>query len=110
LYSSPELSSEGPGGVPILGSSSPAFSFGDRGLRLLHGVETILWFVATFARTNTKALQENPIRNQQILDRIPLDAGVNRGDIAGAMVFLCAKASNSTNGHVLHVDGGWIGR
>lgn len=64
-----------------------------------------------YIRTNnTKALQENPVRNQQILDRIPAGRWGEASDIAGAAVFLCSQASSYINGHVLLVDGGWMGR
>jgi 2-deoxy-D-gluconate 3-dehydrogenase len=64
-----------------------------------------------YIRTNnTQALQDNPVRNQQILDRIPAGRWGDPADIAGAAVFLCTAASNYINGHVLLVDGGWMGR
>jgi 2-deoxy-D-gluconate 3-dehydrogenase len=59
---------------------------------------------------NTKALRADPVRSKQILDRIPAGRWGEPSDIAGAAVFLCAPASNYINGHVLVVDGGWMGR
>jgi 2-deoxy-D-gluconate 3-dehydrogenase len=59
---------------------------------------------------NTRALSEDPVRYQQILDRIPAGRWGNPGDLAGAVVFLASPASDYVHGHVLVVDGGWMGR
>src|SRR5438876_8908080 len=64
-----------------------------------------------FMRTeNTRALQEDETRNRQILERIPAGRWGEPSDLAGAAVFLCSAASDYVNGHVLVVDGGWMGR
>lgn len=59
---------------------------------------------------NTKALQEDETRNRQILERIPAGRWGEPADLGGAAVFLCSAASDYINGHVLLVDGGWMGR
>ena len=59
---------------------------------------------------NTKALQQDETRNRQILERIPAGRWGEPGDLGGAAVFLCSAASDYINGHVLLVDGGWMGR
>jgi len=59
---------------------------------------------------NTKALQQDETRNRQILERIPAGRWGEPSDLAGAAVFLASSASNYVNGHVLVVDGGWMGR
>jgi 2-deoxy-D-gluconate 3-dehydrogenase len=59
---------------------------------------------------NTKALQQNETRNRQILERIPAGRWGEPEDLAGAAVFLAAPASDYVHGHVLVVDGGWMGR
>ncbi len=59
---------------------------------------------------NTKALQADETRNRQILDRIPAARWGEPSDLAGAAVFLASSASDYVNGHVLVVDGGWMGR
>jgi 2-deoxy-D-gluconate 3-dehydrogenase len=59
---------------------------------------------------NTEALQKNETRNRQIIERIPAGRWGEPGDLGGAAVFLCSKASDYINGHVLLVDGGWLGR
>ena len=59
---------------------------------------------------NTAALQADETRNRQILERIPAGRWGEPEDLAGAAVFLSSDASNYINGHVLVVDGGWLGR
>jgi 2-deoxy-D-gluconate 3-dehydrogenase len=60
--------------------------------------------------TNTAALRADETRNRQILERIPAEHWGEPSDIAGAAVFLSSPASDYVNGHVLVVDGGWMGR
>jgi len=62
------------------------------------------------ATNNTAALQADETRNRQILERIPAGRWGDPKDIAGAAVFLASSASDYVNGHVLAVDGGWLGR
>ena len=59
---------------------------------------------------NTVALQHDKTRNRQIMERIPAGRWGEPEDIAGAAVFLCSAASDYVHGHVLVVDGGWMGR
>ena len=64
-----------------------------------------------YMRTNnTAALQADETRNRQILERIPAGRWGEPADLAGAAVFLASSASDYVNGHVLVVDGGWMGR
>ena len=58
---------------------------------------------------NTRALQQDETRNRQILERIPAGRWGEPADLAGAAVFLCSAASDYVSGHVLVVDGGWMG-
>jgi len=59
---------------------------------------------------NTAALQADQNRNRQILERIPAGRWGEPEDMAGAAVFLASPASDYLHGHVLVVDGGWMGR
>jgi 2-deoxy-D-gluconate 3-dehydrogenase len=59
---------------------------------------------------NTAALQRDETRNRQILERIPAGRWGEPDDLAGAAVFLSSAASDYLHGHVLVVDGGWLGR
>jgi 2-deoxy-D-gluconate 3-dehydrogenase len=63
-----------------------------------------------FATTNTEALQADPERNRQILERIPAARWGQPQDLAGAALFLASHASDYVTGTVLTVDGGWMGR
>jgi 2-deoxy-D-gluconate 3-dehydrogenase len=62
------------------------------------------------ATDNTTALRNDAGRSRQILERIPAGRWGEPGDIGGAAVFLCSAASDYVHGHVLVVDGGWLGR
>lgn len=59
---------------------------------------------------NTAALQADETRNRQILERIPAGRWGEPRDLAGPAVFLSSAASDYLHGHVLVVDGGWMGR
>ncbi|PSL40184.1 2-deoxy-D-gluconate 3-dehydrogenase [Planomicrobium soli] len=59
---------------------------------------------------NTEAIRKDEKRNQSILDRIPAARWGEADDLAGTAVFLASRASDYVNGHVLVVDGGWMGR
>jgi 2-dehydro-3-deoxy-D-gluconate 5-dehydrogenase len=60
--------------------------------------------------TNTAALQADETRNRQILERIPACRWGEPEDVAGAAVFLSSSASDYIHGHILVIDGGWMGR
>jgi 2-dehydro-3-deoxy-D-gluconate 5-dehydrogenase len=59
---------------------------------------------------NTAALRQNPERLRQISERIPAGRWGTPRDLAGAAVYLCSPAAAYVHGHVLTVDGGWMGR
>jgi len=62
------------------------------------------------ATANTEALRADATRSRQISERIPADRWGQPEDIAKAALFLCTSASDYVHGHVLVVDGGWMGR
>ncbi len=62
------------------------------------------------ATDNTNALRADETRNRQILERIPAGRWGTPQDLNGAAVFLCSAASDYLHGHILVVDGGWMGR
>jgi 2-deoxy-D-gluconate 3-dehydrogenase len=62
------------------------------------------------ATDNTQALQDDPVRNKAILDRIPAGRWGTPEDFKGAIVYLSSAASDYVNGTILTVDGGWMGR
>jgi 2-deoxy-D-gluconate 3-dehydrogenase len=59
---------------------------------------------------NTKPLIDDPVRYKDITARIPAGRWGRPEDLAGAAVFLASAASDYVHGHVLVVDGGWMGR
>ena len=75
-----------------------------------HGINVNAIAPGYMRTTNTAALQADETRNRQILERIPAARWGEPEDVAGAAVFLSSSASNYVNGHVLVVDGGWMGR
>ena len=59
---------------------------------------------------NIAAIKADPVRNGQILERVPAGRYGTPGDLSGALIFLASKASDYVNGTILTVDGGWMGR
>jgi len=59
---------------------------------------------------NTTALRNDPQRSRQILERIPAGRWGEPCDLVGAAVYLSSPASDYVHGHVLTIDGGWLGR
>jgi len=62
------------------------------------------------ATDNTEALQKDPVRNKEILARIPNGRWGTPDDLKGAAVFLASAASDYVTGYVVAVDGGWLSR
>jgi 2-deoxy-D-gluconate 3-dehydrogenase len=59
---------------------------------------------------NTRALADDPVRFREITSRIPAGRWGEPDDLVGAVVFLASPAADYVHGHVLVVDGGWMGR
>jgi len=59
---------------------------------------------------NTEALRQDPVRSRQIIERIPAGRWGTPQDLAGTVIFLASRASDYVHGHILVVDGGWMGR
>ena len=59
---------------------------------------------------NTSALRQDATRFRQITERIPAGRWGQPADLGGAVVFLASAAADYVHGHVLVVDGGWMGR
>jgi len=75
-----------------------------------HGINVNAIAPGYIRTDNTVALQRNETRNRQILERIPAGRWGEPIDIAAAALFLASSASDYVHGHVLVVDGGWMGR
>jgi 2-deoxy-D-gluconate 3-dehydrogenase len=56
------------------------------------------------------ALLANPERLRSISERIPAGRWGKPEDFKGAAVFLAGEGSAYVSGHVLTIDGGWMGR
>ncbi|MCZ8515421.1 2-dehydro-3-deoxy-D-gluconate 5-dehydrogenase KduD [Paenibacillus filicis] len=56
------------------------------------------------------ALKHNETRSRQIMERIPAERWGRAEDMVGAVIYLASPASDYVHGHVLAVDGGWLGR
>ncbi len=59
---------------------------------------------------NTEALRDDPVRSKSILDRIPAARWGTPEDFKGTALLLASEAGDYINGHVMVVDGGWMGR
>ena len=75
-----------------------------------HGINVNAIAPGYMRTDNTAALQADETRNRQILERIPAGRWGEPEDLAGAAVFLASTASDYLHGHILTVDGGWMGR
>ena len=75
-----------------------------------HGINVNAIAPGYMRTSNTAALQADETRNRQILERIPAARWGEPEDLAGAAVFHSSSASDYVNGHILVIDGGWLGR
>jgi len=56
------------------------------------------------------AIVNDPVREPKIRERIPANRWGKPEDLVGPLLFLASDASRYVHGHVLLVDGGWMGR
>ncbi len=75
-----------------------------------HGVCVTAIAPGYMATDNTEALRADANRSRQILERIPAGRWGTPADLAGPVVFLASPVSDYLTGHILAVDGGWLGR
>jgi len=75
-----------------------------------HGINVNAIAPGYMATRNTQPIQDDPVRNRQILERIPAGRWGKPDDLKGTVVFLSSEASNYINGYTLAVDGGWLAR
>ena len=75
-----------------------------------HGINVNAIAPGYMETDNTSALRADETRNRQITERIPAGRWGSPADLGGAVVFLSSRASDYVHGHVLVVDGGWMGR
>jgi 2-deoxy-D-gluconate 3-dehydrogenase len=75
-----------------------------------HGINVNAIAPGYMRTDNTSALRADPVRSRQIGERIPAGRWGEPEDLNGAVVFLSSRASDYVHGHVLVVDGGWLGR
>jgi 2-deoxy-D-gluconate 3-dehydrogenase len=62
------------------------------------------------ATRNTQPIQDDPLRNEQIMARIPAGRWGQPEDLKGIVVFLASEASAYMHGFTVAVDGGWLAR
>ena len=102
------------------GFTIPAYASAKGGIALLtkalcnewagRGINVNALAPGYLATDNTAAIRADPMRNQEILSRIPAGRWGRPEDLAGALLFLASPASDYLSGIVLPVDGGFMGR
>ena len=63
-----------------------------------------------FSTKLTEKTRSDANRNQEIINRIPVNRWGNLVDLMGTCVFLASHASDYVNGHIVTVDGGYMAR
>lgn len=89
------------GGVAQL-TKSLAIAYADDGIRV--NAVAPGWIATPL----TQALQDDPARSRQILDRTPMKRWGTPADVAGPVLFLASEAARFVTGAVLPVDGGYL--
>ncbi|MGE7762128.1 SDR family oxidoreductase [Peribacillus sp. NPDC097895] len=75
-----------------------------------HGVNVNAIVPGYISTEMNTALIKDPVRSRQILERIPAGRWGKPEDFVGPSLFLASEAANYVHGHLLAVDGGWLGR
>ena len=75
-----------------------------------HGVRVNAIAPGYIATDFTQRLRDDPVRYQEMLDRIPAGRWGTPDDLAGAFVYLCSPASAYLTGQAITIDGGWMSR
>ncbi len=75
-----------------------------------HGINVNAIAPGYMATEMTEALQKSAERAPTILARIPQGRWGTPEDMKGAAVYLSSAASDYLQGHVIVIDGGWLGR
>jgi 2-deoxy-D-gluconate 3-dehydrogenase len=75
-----------------------------------HGINVNAIAPGYMATRNTQPIRDDPVRNEQILARIPAGRWGQPQDLKGAVVFLASAASAYMQGYTIAVDGGWLAR
>lgn len=58
----------------------------------------------------TRPIAEDPVRNKEIIDRIPVGRWGTPEDMKGMFIYLASPASDFVHGAILNVDGGWMSK
>lgn len=75
-----------------------------------HGINVNAIAPGYMATPNTQPIQDDPVRNEQILARLPAGRWGQPEDLKGVVVFLASNASSYMQGYTIAVDGGWLAR
>ncbi len=103
------------GGITVPGYAASKGGIGQLTMALSNewagkGVQVNAIAPGYIATDNTQALQDDPVRSEAILGRIPAGRWGKPEDFAGPVVFLASSASDYMSGSIVTVDGGWMGR
>jgi 2-deoxy-D-gluconate 3-dehydrogenase len=103
------------GGITVPGYAASKGGIGQLTMALSNewagrGVQVNAIAPGYIATDNTQALQDDPVRSEAILGRIPAGRWGAPDDFAGPVVFLASAASDYMSGSIVTVDGGWMGR
>ncbi len=75
-----------------------------------HGINVNAIAPGYMATRNTQPIRDDPLRNKEILSRIPAGRWGRPDDLKGVAVFLASPASAYMHGFTVAVDGGWLAR